>query len=77
MARTYGSVTFYCQRPGCVTEVTYRRDDHLPNPEGWICDACIDQDLEQAAIECAKREPQPLALVGFPFDRIKRMSDFN
>lgn len=56
MASTRGSITFFCQRRGCDTEVTFHRDDHLPNPETWICDCCLGEDYDQAVIEMAKQD---------------------
>ena len=58
----YGSIVFQCSEPDCVTEIVFRRDDHLPAP-GWICPACEDLIAEQQMEDFYRRAQTNLGLI--------------
>ena len=42
-----GAIVYVCRVRGCESEIVFRRDDHLPTPGEWMCDACEDALHEQ------------------------------
>lgn len=77
MARTYSSVTFFCKND-CGSEITFRRDDHLPHGE-WECEACLDAATEQPIDElyrAAHAQPRPILRCGFAPEWPRKV-DFN
>jgi hypothetical protein len=64
MAPTYSSVTFFCKND-CGTEITFRRDDFLPQGD-WQCPACDLAQLDQFVAQMPPYDfDRPVFRVGF------------
>lgn len=63
MTNRLGGITYFCRTEGCGSEITFRRDDHLPKADEWLCDACETAQEEQwrdvwAEQEIERQTPQ-------------------